>query len=166
MEELSIQLELLLKSWETKLDAVKEKKEINYERYSCNTLHNGKPGRPSFDINIDQIVNLRDYHFKLKEIALILSISRTTIWRRLKEHGIDTTFRASDISQDSLNEKVKQLKDSHPLAGERMIIGFLRAEKIHVQRWKVRESIHTVDPANCATRWLQKNPRWIYSVPT
>ena len=73
--------------------------------------------------------------------------------------------RYSEISKDKLNLEVKDIKDHHPLAGERMIIGFLRAKGITIQRWKVRESIHTIDPLNCVTRWLEKNPRWIYSVP-
>ena len=46
-----------------------------------------------------------------------------------------------------------------------MVIGFLRANKINVQRWKVRELIHEIDPVNCAARWMEKNQRWVYSVP-
>ena len=44
--------------------------------------------------------------------------------------------------------------------------GILRAKGVSVQRWKIRESIHRVDPINAAIRWIiQKHPRWIYSVP-
>ena len=30
---------------------------------------------------------------------------------------------------------------------------------------RVRDSTHKVDPFNCINRWLQKNPRCVYSVP-
>ena len=45
-----------------------------------------------------------------------------------------------------------------------MVIGFLRSKGLRVQRSRVRDSIHTVDPFNFINRWLQKNPRWICSV--
>ena len=64
-----------------------------------------------------------------------------------------------------LTKKVESLKVTHPLIGERMVIGMLRSQGTFVQRWKIRESIHRVDPLNAALRWLRSNPRWIYSVP-
>ena len=78
---------------------------------------------------------LRGYYFKWESIAKIFGMHRTTLWRGIQN------------------------------CGERIIIGILRAKGISVQRWKVRESIHGVDPVNATIRWIQKHPRWIYSVP-
>jgi len=127
--------------------------------------HNGLRGRPSKVINIQQVQALRSYHFKWNKIAIILCIHRSTLWRKLKEVGYNFNQQFDNLSCEELNAEVQSIKQNHPLAGERMVVGFLRARGLHIQRWKVRESIHAVDPLNCVNRWLQKNPRWVCSVP-
>eukprot|EP00111_Clytia_hemisphaerica_P023888 TCONS_00070358-protein len=83
----------------------------------------------------------------------------------MQNEGYDSNQKFSDITEDNLDTEIVQIKQSHPLAGERMVCGILRAKGYHLQRRKVRESIHRVDPINTIKRWLQKNPRWVYSVP-
>ena len=78
---------------------------------------------------------LRGYYFKWESIAKLFGIHRTTLWRRIKN------------------------------CKERIKIGILRAKGVSLQRWKVRESIHCVDPINATIRWIQKHLRWINSVP-
>ena len=51
------------------------------------------------------------------------------------------------------------------MSGEKVIIGLIRSRDIHIQRVRIRASIHMVDPVNKALRWIRKNPRWVYSVP-
>ena len=67
---------------------------------------------------------LRSYYFKWESIAKIFGIHRTTLWRRIKNCG----------------EKIK--------------LGILRAKRVSVQRWKVRESIHCVNPINATIQWI------------
>ena len=69
------------------------------------------------------------------------------------------------MSNEELGDLIKSIKNEHPLTGERVIIGILRAKRVSVQRRKIRESIHRVDPINAAIRWIQNHPSWFYSVP-
>ena len=79
---------------------------------------------------------LRGYYFKWESVTKLFGIHRATLLRRIKNYG------------------------------ERIIVGILRAKRVSVQRWKVRESIHCVDPINATIRWILKHPRRIYSVPS
>lgn len=98
-------------------------------------------------------------------ISTIFGIHQTTLWRKSKNLEFDFDSKYSELSEDLLDLEVRKLKESHPLAGEKMVIGILRSKGLHCQRSRVRESIHRVDPVNTTKGWLQKNPRWVYSVP-
>ena len=63
-----------------------------------------------------------------------------------------------------MNREIIAIKEEHSFIGEKIVIGFLRSKGLRVQRSRVPDSIHTVDPFNFINRWLQKNPRWICSV--
>ena len=65
------------------------------------------------------------------------------------------------MSNEELDDLIQSIKNDHPLSGERIIIGILRAKGVSVQRRKIRERIHRVDPVNAAIRWIQKHPRLI-----
>ena len=137
-------------------------KSPKFSRYNLTTTHNGRARRPSYETDIAQVKLLRGYYFKWESIAKIFGIHRTTLWRRIK----DCDFYAESnvaMSNEELDDLIKSIKNEHPLSGERIIIGILRAKGVSVQRWKIRESIHRVDPINAAIRWIQKHPRWIYS---
>ena len=109
-------------------------KSPKFSRYNLTTTDTDRARRPSYEIDVEQVKLLRGYYFKWESIAKIFGIHRTTLWRRIKN------------------------------CGKRIITGILRAKGVSVQRWKVNESIHRVDPINAAVRWIQKHPRWIYSV--
>ena len=52
-----------------------------------------------------------------------------------------------------------------PEIGERMMMGALRSRGITVQRHRVRQMLHKVDPISSALRWHSKTKRKPYSVP-
>lgn len=67
-----------------------------------NVLSTGRAGRPRVIINIEQIELLRGSNFTWEEIAQIVGISRTTIWRRCRDLGIPLQ-KYSEISDQELS---------------------------------------------------------------
>ena len=64
-----------------------------------------------------------------------------------------------------LDKKVEELVENHPSTGEIMLNGHLRAKKIFIQRKRLRESLHRVNPEECASRKLHTIERRQYSCP-
>ena len=60
-------------------------KSAKFSRYSLTTTYNGRAGRPSYEIYVEQFKLLRIYYFKCESIAKIFGIHRTTLWRRIKD---------------------------------------------------------------------------------
>ena len=52
-----------------------------------------------------------------------------------------------------------------PDVGERLLQGALRSKGIIVQRRRVHEAVHRVDPINVALRYQPRIQRLYYSVP-
>ena len=92
-----------------------------------------KPGRPSIHVNIDYIELLHEAGYTLTDIAYALQISRSTLWRRLKEDGVSLN-RYSDISDADLDSIVRAYKESNPNCGHTLLCGFLQSKQIYVQR--------------------------------
>ena len=127
----------------------------------------GLVGRPRLAVNLVQVEFLRSWHFSWTRIAYTLCISRTTLWRRLKEAGYNfsTDGRFSEISEDSLKKEIFEIKQNFPACGERMVIGCLRSKGIFVPRHRVREIIREHDPVAVLLRWTEATTRRRYSVP-
>ena len=64
-----------------------------------------------------------------------------------------------------LDEAVRDIKESHPAAGEVMFAGHLKARGIHVQRSRLRNSIHRIDPQGVVERRLHTIRRRTYHAP-
>ena len=104
------------------------------------------------DIQIEDVEYLRTYRFSWTRIAVILGISRSTLYRRLREEGITEELRFCSISNIDLDGVVDEIKRDHPNDGERLIIGHLRQRGIYLPRARIRASIHRVDPINTHLR--------------
>ena len=110
------------------------------------------PGRPLLAVSIEDIEYLRSLQFSWTKIAQILGISRSTLYRRLEESGIQQDVQYTSISDFELDRAVEYIKNMHPNDGERLLIGHLRRMEIVVPRARVRGSIHRVDPVSTALR--------------
>ena len=60
----------------------------------------------------------------------------------------------TDISNQELDELIIRYKQNHSYDGERMMIGYLHSENIHLSRQRICECIHRVDPAGVRSRTM------------
>ena len=104
---------------------------------------------------------LRGLKFKWNKIAEILGVSRSTLYRRLSEEGIPDELQYSSITDRQLDTIILRIKESHPHDGEVMMLGHLQREGM---RWRLRASIHRVDPINTALQKSRTVRRRVYSV--
>ena len=68
----------------------------------------------------------------------------------------------TDIRDRDLDDIIVSYKRIHPHDGERMLIVHLRSLNIHVQRWRICESIHRVDPSSVRERRIKLIQRRTY----
>lgn len=94
-----------------------------------------------------------------------MGISRTTLYRRLKEHDRYISKYAT-ITDNDLDQLVRRIKQGHPCDGEVMMAGHLHSLGVWVPRFRLRASIHRVDPDGVVERARKTIKRRVYSVPS
>ena len=90
-----------------------------------------------------QVELLRDMHYTWPQVADVLMVSRTTLWRRLTELGIPLSSY-SDISNEELDGVMELLVRDFPNNGIVMMWGQLRSMNIVVTRQRVHDSLMSV----------------------
>ena len=88
---------------------------------------------------------LRSLGFSWTDIAKLLNISRSTLYRQIELSGLPLQGYTS-ISDGDLDQLVHQLKTDHPNDGKVMIAAYLKSVEVHVPRSRLRASIHRLDP--------------------
>lgn len=87
-----------------------------------------------------------------------------TVYRRVKEFDIPNISGFSEISDDQLDQIVSNfIKERGQLAGQVMLIGYLRSLGYRIQRRRIRKSLIRVNPENAALRWGQTIRRRKYN---
>ena len=82
-------------------------------------------GRPRIDVSGEQIECLRSLGFTWAIIAVMLSLSRTSLWRKCRELGIcDRQY--TDINNSDLDEVMRDLVTSYPYSDLTILRGHLR----------------------------------------
>lgn len=109
----------------------------------------------------------------LSEIANMLQVSISTIQRRRREFGLGDVFEGfSNITDDELDQIYLSITGNAsegpvtPNIGRRRFIGALRSRGLHVQRWRVTDCLHRLDPVGTSLRWRMTIHRRKYWVPT
>ena len=126
--------------------------------------YSGRRGRPVIFLNIEQVEMLRSTGYTWQQVAECLHVSRTTLWRRLREANYSIE-RFTDISDDVLDQRICELQRNHPNVGYSLIYGFLLGMGIHIQRSRIRASMNRIDPFQRSLRWNQRLTRRTYCVP-
>ena len=124
---------------------------------------NNSVGRPKIQLNLDNVEFLRGCGYTWSQVAGALQVSRTTLWRRLKEANFEVV-KYTDICDDELDSIVSQIQHENPNCGQQLINGHLRARGIQIQRKKLRESVRRTDPIRRYIRWHEVLSRRTYSV--
>lgn len=120
-------------------------------------------GRPRIPVDEKQLTFLVENDFRIKDIADILHCSKRTVERRMNEFSI----KASDfscISDAELDLHVSNILSNHRQCGEKTVAGQLRSQGYKVQRRRIRDTIHRVDPFGVELRSRSVLHRRVYQV--
>lgn len=104
-------------------------------------------------------------HYTWEQVADVLMISRSTLWRRLTELGCPISSYTS-INDTELDGVVELLVGDFPNYGIVMMWGQLKSLNIFVSRDRVRESLMRVSPQFMQHRRSHTISRRVYSVPS
>ena len=115
-------------------------------------------------VNLSRVLDLRALKYSWTKIAVLMGISRSTLYRRLTEAGISPNDR-THLSTRQLDDLIRSIKRNHPNDGEILMQGHLVRMGIRVTRQLLRNSIHRVDHANTVARGRSVVHRRSYSVP-
>jgi hypothetical protein len=122
-------------------------------------------GRPKLVFDFEQLKCLRRIGLTWTQISEVFGISRSTLYRRLKETNFEDNTQLSCLSDQELDDIIVHLKNTLPHVGERVVIGHLNSLGHYITRERVRQSIHRIDPVNTSLRWHLRISRRTYSVP-
>ena len=103
-------------------------------------------GRPSLRIPESQLHFLLNHSFTVTQISKMFGCHRRTIHRRIHEYEISVHY-FSNISDNVLDDFVQSMCTLHRRSGEKSIEGKLRSIGLKIQRERIRESLHRVDPS-------------------
>ena len=81
----------------------------------------------------------------------------------MDEYGINYKEKYSVISNDELDETIREIYRSQHKMGEVMLMGHLRSKGMNFQRKRVREAIHRVDPEGVESK-TTPHPNIIYHI--
>lgn len=127
-------------------------------------LYQPSIGRPRFNIPYDLLVQLLELGFTVTAIADIISISRSTVNRRMKEYGLCASMTYSNITDVELDHVVQSVSHAHPGCGHKMMQGHLIQRGIRIQQLRIRESLRRTDPEGIAFRQTSSVRRRQYNV--
>lgn len=107
---------------------------------------------------------MREHGYTWEQVANTLLVSRVTIWRRLRDLGLQCTLYTS-LSNSELDDIVSSLVRRFPLNGVVMMWGHLRSLNIIVTRARVHDSMLRISNELVEARQRVSLNRRIYSVP-
>ena len=122
-------------------------------------------GRPCIDVCKEELLRLKELNYSWTKIARMIGVSRSTLYRKLRDFDIDSSDSYSDIAPSDLDDLLKEIKVEQPDIGEVILQGRLLHMGIKVTRSQLRSSIHRIDHSNTVARRSRVINRRVYSVP-
>ncbi len=136
----------------------------NYVPQPLEAFSRSMPGRPKFEVSKDQLQYFIEHSFTGVQIGSMLGISLSTVRRRMRKLGLNTSQPFSPLTGEELDSIVNEIKQLHPKCGYRMMIGHLRSRGLKIQQSRVRASLRRVDPEGTLIRWMAAVHRRKYCV--
>lgn len=152
---------MVMSTWSLSVLCIEDTDMAELPHHSSQTV---RKGRPCSEIDEEQVKFLVSKGFSKSKIAKILGVSRQTFYNRYSTWTSGTFDKFMMISETDLDEKVKEIKLTHPNDGEVMMSGHLRSQGIRIPRSKLRASLHRVDPEGIANRKAKAVKRRVYHV--
>ena len=118
-------------------------------------IKTGFKGRPKFDIPFEHLQYLVDNGFKVTDIAKMLCISEKTVYRRLTEHGMSVRDSYANLTEQELDDIIKDVLHDFPNSGYKSMRGHLFSRGHKVQENRIREAMRRTDPEGTVVRALQ-----------
>eukprot|EP00794_Sanderia_malayensis_P001848 gene1848-2081_t len=124
-------------------------------------------GGPAFIITKDQLEFYLENGFGVRDVAKMLSVSKSTVKRRLHTFGLSVGMTYTKISDEALDDKIEALVSQFPNCGYRRMYGLLMSHCIKITEKRVQASLHRVDPEGVLLRTFQLTAiqRRTYKVP-
>lgn len=124
---------------------------------------NSECGPPKFDIPKSVLKSVLENGFKISDISKLLSVSESTIYRRMSQFGL-SKMNFTQIDDSDLDLTLGQIIKEFPLCGETLLQQMLLLKGIRVQRWRLRECMHRLDTAGVQARRTGRLHRRVYNV--
>lgn len=124
-------------------------------------VHKMTSGRKMCFVTEEQVSFLRSSGLKWSLICRVLRISRSTLYRRL------TSFNLGDpqtFSDEDVDNMLCEIIFEMPNSGEIYLMGILRARKVFIPRWRLRERLKILDPVGRSLRRRHTIKRRVYNV--
>ena len=93
----------------------------------------GAIGRPRFEIACGQLQCLIDNRFSVPQIAKLLSVSVSTIRRRMLDFNLCLSATYSTIADDALDELVCSVQNQYPYWGNRVYLWLSHISRYYVE---------------------------------
>jgi len=127
-------------------------------------LHTGCLGRPRFDMPSEQLQFLVESRFTGPQMAQIIGVSLSTVRRRMTDYGLSVTAQYAELSDEELDDLVREIQHDFPTCGNRQMQGQLLSRGFRVQQHRIREAQRRVDPEGSVMRHLHAVHRRHYRV--
>ncbi|XP_052240257.1 uncharacterized protein LOC127850897 isoform X3 [Dreissena polymorpha] len=121
-------------------------------------------GRPVYVISREQLEFFIEAGFTRRQMADLLHVSDSSVKRRLRSFGLKLRQTYSVLSNNALDDLVREVTQGNPSLGQRMVQGLLQSRGHRVQRQRVADSLIRVDAAAVALRWCHSIRRRVYKV--
>ena len=164
LSELVICVRGIYSQWEHHIDEL-ARRDI-HDSYSAPLEEVSHIGRPHFDITREQVEHLPSMSFPWSQIAKMLGVSRSTLYRRRVEFDM-IGYARENITDDQLHSILYiHLRQEMPSLGETMTWGKIYSMGFVVRRERLRQAIRGIDPLHTSLRWRgYLTGRRPYSIP-